>query len=167
MKILIITSCTNKKVIEISNTLTKEDFKKGCEYIKTREMLRKRYLVSAEKMYNGEQHKYIMKGINILRKERPDIQLDLYIVSAGYGVIPGNKYILPYECTFSDMNIKELNEWSLFLNIHSDIKNILEYEYDLILISLGEPYLKACNLNNDIIIKSNTLIFCSKQSLKY
>jgi hypothetical protein len=147
------------------NQLTQNDFKKGFEYIKNRENMSKRYVVQAEKMYSGEQHKYLMKGIHLLRKERPDIQTDLYIVSAGYGVIPSNKRILPYECTFSDMNTKELNEWSEFLNIHSDIKNILETDYDLTVILLGEPYLKACKLNQNINIKSNTLIFCSKQSL--
>lgn len=166
MRILIVTSCTGKKTINCDKPLMKDDFAKGMDYIRSREKELKDFCCKAENLYAGQQHNKLMSGVALLRKQRPDIELDLYILSAGYGLVPCNKQLAPYECTFSSMKSQELDDWATFLNIPTDIRKILKKKYDLVLLSLGEKYLKACKLDDSVGFKSKTVIYCSSKSLK-
>lgn len=45
------------------------------------------------------------------------IDIDLWILSAGYGLILGSQEIVPYECTFQGMKTAELREWAAYLQV--------------------------------------------------
>lgn len=162
LRIAVITSCTGAKQYKPSNQLTKDDFYQSKEHLRLREEELYEYQLPASKMYTGDQHTRLILGLNKLDN------VDTYIVSAGYGVINLNTPIVPYECTFSDMNKKELLDWSNTISIPKDIDNIIKQSnYDLIIVLLGNSYLKAIQLSNDSVFGSPTLFFCSNDSYKY
>ena len=138
-KILILTSCTAKKKFNPPNLLTMDDFKSK-DLLRTREQELEQYQTKAIDMYKGLQHTNIIDGVNQLRIH--DIPVDVAIISAGYGLLLENDMIVPYEVTFNNMKSTELNEWSSYLNITHDVNELIK-SYDIILVMLGNKYLKV------------------------
>lgn len=141
MSILIISSCTSSKRYK------EKDLKKN----KLESML-----CTARDMYRGEQHLYVIKGLDYLRLNRKE-KIDLRIVSAGYGLINENKIIQPYNITFAKKRNNKIKEMSEELNINRDINNIIN-GYELVIVLLGKEYLKACQFKN-IDIKTKIVFF--------
>ena len=72
MKILVISSCTSKK-------LKRE--------------------ASAGKMYTGGQHSHLMEGLEKVRNSFGEQAIDLAIISAKHGLLSECDVIAPYNCT--------------------------------------------------------------------
>lgn len=161
MRILVITSCTGEKKYSSSGQLTQKDFinLNTPEFIaKETELLE--YQLPAEELYTGQQHLRLMRGVKVLREKMGSDSLDLHILSAGYGIIPGAQKIVPYECTFQGMKAKELRSWADMLDVPKNIREVLAQPYDLGLILLGDAYLKACNLDESVNLGGPTILFC-------
>ena len=159
MRILIITSCTGEKVVGSDRQLTAEDFKMGKTHVTKREKELKDLLRSAGEMYSGEQHVRLMRGVEESRKSGKD-QIHLYVLSAGYGLIPEDRMVAPYEITFATMKSKELRDWADTLNVPEDFRKVVEAPYEFGMILLGDNYLAACNLDETIKFGGPTLLFC-------
>jgi hypothetical protein len=159
MKILIISSCTGKKAFSMPNALSINDFKSGSEKLHSKEEELRRYMLPAELMYTGQQHVRLMEGINYFGAQN----IDLYVISAGYGLINSKKEIAPYNTTFTGMRKSCLNKWSQELNIPKDFSKLLLARYDLALILLGEKYLEACLLSPHMLLHSPTFLFCGQK----
>ena len=165
MRILVLTSCTGEKKSEPDNQLTQEDFQQsGTDAFLNREAELSSFRAPAEEIYTGLQHLRLMKGVDHFRKAFGDDSLNLWILSAGYGVIPGSRQIVPYECTFQGMKRKDLLQWSNHLEAPQDIRKVLSSPYDLGFVLLGDSYLKACQLNGDLQLGGPTLFFCGSQA---
>lgn len=119
MRILIITSCTGEKVVGSDRQLTAEDFKMGKTHLTKREKELKDLLRSAREIYSGEQHVRLMRGVEESQKSGKN-QIDLHVLSAGYGLIPEDRMVAPYEITFATMKSKELRDWADTLNVPAD-----------------------------------------------
>lgn len=143
-RVLIVTSCTSKKLFQPENQLKCQDFLDP-SLLKTRSKELRQFSCSAKEMYLGTQHLQLMEGIKILRQAFGQNVVDLAIVSAGYGVINENKLIVPYSVTFSTMSNDEIDDWAQFLDIHKNFESLIT-NYDLIFILLGEHYLRALQL---------------------
>ena len=169
MKIQIITSCTGKKLFAPANKLKKEDFRNihNSELFNKIEKRVESFRTSAEKMYTGDQHIRLMEGVNYFRKHQPDSNLNLWILSAGYGLIRSHKTIVPYECTFRGMKREELHKWADHLQIPTKIQKIFNSSTDLRLVLLGGSYLQALSLSNSCNYSSQTLFLISKSTNKY
>ena len=144
IKTLVITSCTGEKFYQPENQLTQSDFINAANLIKREEELAE-YKIQAKKMYTGMQHLRLMEGISKLRETFNEGIIDLYIISAGYGLISEKKEIVPYEVTFNTMKGSAIINWSAQLGIHQDLNNLIP-QYDLVFFLLGDKYLKAINL---------------------
>lgn len=144
LKTLVITSCTGEKIFHPDNQLVQEDFLDS-ERLAKREAELSEYKTPAGKMYTGMQHLRLMEGISELRKAFGDEIIDLYIVSAGYGLISEEREVVPYEVTFNTMNSAAISSWSTQLKIHKDLNELIP-KYDLVFFLLGDKYLKAINL---------------------
>jgi len=161
MRVLVVTSCTGEKKFSPENQLAQDDF----QNIHDADAFRKRaeslneFQLPAEEMYTGQQHLRLMSGIKELREKHGRDAAKVWIVSAGYGVIPGNREVVPYEVTFQGMKAKELTSWAEHLAIPSAIRNVLSQPFDLGLVLLGDAYLKACGLDADVQIGGPTLFF--------
>lgn len=163
MIILIITSCTGEKAIESAEQLTLEDFRKGQAHIGHCEDKLASQMLTAEELYSGMQHQRLMRGV-LAARTQSGLDINLNIVSAGYGLIPGFRKLLPYEATFTGMKTAEAKIWAKQLNIANDARKLLAEPYDLALILLGDNYLQALALDSDVKLGGPTILFCGKAS---
>jgi hypothetical protein len=163
MRILIITSCTGQKRVDHQNALTGMDFEQGSKHVAEREKELSDYLTPAQAIYSGQQHVRLMRGVESV-SDRLDI--DLYIVSAGYGLVSGDRKLAPYECTFTGRGKSDLLNWASKLNIPDDFRRIISQPFDLALLLLGNDYLSACQLDDTIQLGGPTIVFCGNIARK-
>ncbi|MBD2667484.1 DUF6884 domain-containing protein [Richelia sinica] len=162
-RVLIITSCTREKRFKPTNQLTLEDFKDSAR-LQSRSRELADFACPASQMYTGLQHLRVIEGVELLRQSFGQKAVDLVIVSAGYGLIPENQIIVPYEVTFNTMKGYEVVEWSKFLEVHQAFEKAI-FGYDLVFLLLGENYLRSLRL--PVITKpEQTLIFLASKSSK-
>ena len=140
MKIRIISSCSALKSFtppNLSDLLSFEEIQRvrNGDFISKVDQLPK---IKSKKLYTGRQHLYLMEGILNSKHE-----IDLFIISAGYGVVSGEDLLYPYEATFSGMGKKELTKKSEILNIPGMIDEIISDYTDITLVLLGKSYLEA------------------------
>ena len=155
VRILILSSCTNKKAVEHPQQLTQADFERGPGHIAERERDLAEHLRPAQSLYLGQQHVRLMRGIEAASDR---IDLDLRILSAGYGVIPGIRLVAPYEMTFSGMKKEQLKRWAALLEVPQEVRRLLSQSYDLSLILLGDDYLEACALDSSVELGGPTIL---------
>ena len=134
MKILVISSCTSKK-------LKRE--------------------TPAGKLYIGGQHRHLMEGLEKVRNSFGEQAIDLAIISAKHGLLRECDVIEPYNCTFpkgtTKAGEKKIKERSNCLQIHKHTK-VLISRYDLVFFLLSENYVRALQLAFDVS-ESVTQIF--------
>ncbi len=170
MKILIISSCTGEKAVDHPAALTMEDFRQGPEHIAAREQQLSDVLMPAQDLYTGQQHVRLMRGVRSILGANPTNgsgpSVELHILSAGYGLVPAYRSLAPYEATFNGMKAKELRSWADTLRIPQAIREVLAQPFDLCLLLLGDGYLKACALDDDVRLGGQVLAFCGTQMAK-
>ncbi|RFU70002.1 tRNA-guanine transglycosylase DpdA [Bacillus sp. V59.32b] len=138
-KVLVVTSCTGEKVHQPTNELQLNDFK-DVSMLKKREEELASYKTTAGEMYTGKQHVALMEGVKKYRDHGGDI--DVAILSAGYGMLRENDVIVPYEVTFNSMSGVEIKSWSKYISISQKLEKWIK-DYDLIFFLLGDKYLQA------------------------
>jgi hypothetical protein len=165
MKVLVISSCTGAKASENKLAPTITDFEKGEAHIQQLHKKLVEMMLPAKDLYTGLQHVYLMNAIRYLQENHSSVEIDLHIVSAGYGLVNSNDSLPPYEVTFTGMKSQELKAWSSSLNIPEDFAKLVSKPYDLILLLLGNEYLAACQLNDGVRFNAPTIAFCGKAQL--
>jgi len=154
-RVLVVTSCTGQKLHHPENQLTIKDFEdKETLLARTNELLA--YQETAGTMYTGKQHTTLMKGVKEYREA--GYEIDVAILSAGYGVLKEQDEIVPYNVTFNSMNSTSIKQWSLKQKMDEQIHQLIS-DYDLIFFLLGDSYLKAINWNALCIHTSQKLVF--------
>ncbi|MDD3898356.1 MAG: hypothetical protein PHE82_05330 [Syntrophomonadaceae bacterium] len=162
-KLLVVTSCTGSKIHRPDDVLKQEDFLDS-RRLEEKEKELNTYLLPAGKMYTGAQHLRLNEGVSALREKYGYDMVDVYIVSAGYGLISENYPVLPYEVTFNKMKKSEIVQWAQFLKIHEKMEELLP-PYDLVFFLLGEKYLQALQLPLAHVNNKQRLVFiCSNSS---
>ena len=162
---LIVTSCTGEKKFKPDNQLKQEDFQDR-SLLQSRSGELAEYVCDAGSIYTGMQHLRLMEGVTALRQQLGKEKIDVVIISAGYGVITEKEEIVPYEVTFNNMKLGEVDEWSKFLDIHQDFAKIVA-DYELIFVLLGEKYLRALKLPVTTNSKQTFIFLTSTGSKKY
>jgi hypothetical protein len=144
-KILIITNCTAEKAVNMSAVKSRlaklnlpvPSFDLSRETI-YRELLRE-FVKPAGEMYTGPTFRAVLKLVKTLRSCGKDV--DIYIISARYGIINEKDPIIPYEATLKGMNARELKKWSEERGLTIKLQEIATREnYDLALIILPKEY---------------------------
>jgi hypothetical protein len=166
MKVRIITSCTGKKKHSPENQLTKNDFRWVHEpgQFGTLEERLAAFRTPAQALYTGMQHIRLMDGVQRFREKFGADSLDLWILSAGYGLIPGDREIVPYECTFQGMRAAEIDSWAEHLRVPLSVRRLFAQPADLVLVLLGDAYLRALALDGDVTFAAPTLFFTGRTS---
>ena len=118
MKILVISSCTSKKL---------------------------NHNAPAAKMYTGQQHTLLMDGVNQVRTRYGQSSLDVAIISAEYGLLNENDVIAPYNVTFQGMKKVEILEKSRRLQLRERVAALIA-RYDVVFFLLGKEYVQALQL---------------------
>jgi hypothetical protein len=157
--IRVLTSCTGNKKYKPDNQLTQQDFINGLE---EHERELEEYRTSAGDLYTGQQHLRLMKYFNQINNV--ETKVEIWIVSAGYGLIQSSTPILPYECTFQGMKKDEIREWSNFLQIPNDVYAWFQEPANVNLILLGEAYLYALQLSSQMPLLTPAVFFTSSKT---
>lgn len=170
MRILVITSCTGEKSVESPRALTLDDFRQGPAHVHEREAELAELMRPAEELYTGQQHVRLMRGVAAFRiahsQSKDESELDLRILSAGYGIVRGSQKLAPYEATFQGMGKSDLRTWADSLGVPQAFRDAVAEPYDLGLVLLGDDYLEACRLDSGVTLGGPTLLFCGKNALK-
>jgi len=90
--------------------------------------------------------------------------LDLYIVSAGFGVVRGAARLPAYDASFSSMSRSQARALSDELGIEIAVRRLLERSFELALVLLGEPYLDAVRYLADIDFGGHTVVLCGRRA---
>lgn len=169
MKIQVITSCTGEKRHSAPNQLVQEDFRclPDSTLFKAREESLSALALPAEDLYTGQQHARLMSGVQKIRHSFSTDAIEVSILSAGYGLIPADRTIVPYECTFQGMKSAELRAWADHLQVPEAVRKELSTPADFTLVLLGDSYLRAVNLDSSIEFKSPTLFFTSDKAQRF
>jgi hypothetical protein len=169
LQIRILTSCTGAKRYSPNNQLTQADF----HYLHTPEEfsgLENRllqYRTHAAELYTGLQHTRLMDGIRHISTHANEHDIDLWILSAGYGLIAGNQKIVPYECTFQNMKASEICNWTHHLRIPQIARELLARPANLFIILLGSTYLRVLDLDHNVTFAAPTLFLTSRINQKH
>lgn len=123
--------------------------------------------VPAEDLYAGQQHRRLMRGISTYRDAgQPCGPLELQILSAGHGVIPGELPLRGYDATFMGMPRARLRRRASRLGVPKAIASLLAQHRRLAVLLLGSDYLYAAQLPPAPVLGSPTLVFTSPSTAK-
>jgi hypothetical protein len=146
-RITVITSCTNRKAITHPDALGVNDFLRGERWVAAREASLP--LCPAETIYTGQQHQRLMAGVAAARQT--GICVAVKVVSAGYGLISGDRRIVPYNVTFSGLSRQAIRASGKALALPEDFASALFSPSDIVLVLLGRDYLAACDLTSSVL----------------
>jgi hypothetical protein len=115
--------------------------------------------VPAERLYRGEQHRRLMRGVESFRAASPGWDLDLRIVSAGHGVVGGREPLGFYDESFAGVPAMEIERRAAARGIPATIAARLAKPYALGLLLLGDDYMRAASLRPETELGGPTLAF--------
>lgn len=141
LRVRVITSCTNRKLATARP-------------------------VPAEQLYTGEQHRRLMAGVQRFRARFGLAALDLWIVSAKLGLVPGDRPLTSYDETFAGMGRQKIAARGAELNIPADLRAVLARGASVQLLLLGGDYLAACSFDGSVTIGAPTLALCGRSQLR-
>jgi hypothetical protein len=168
-RVLIITNCTDEKNVDwndVLNLLRSRGLKVPSFDIELedtyREVLRQ-FMKPASEMYGGS-----FRAIRNLAKafRRLGKQVDVYVISARYGLISEREVILPYNATLKGLDIDAIRNWSKRLGLEKKLMELVEKPYDVIIVALPREYAIAMgyalrrllNMDNAILILPKSII---------
>jgi hypothetical protein len=140
MRVLVISSCTKRKLVRVAKPLTLEDFKDPERRIAREKELSSSMREAAE-MYTGDQHVEVMRGVKGIRERFGTQAVCVRIISAGYGLVSEDRPIAPYDVTFSNMK-REAAAWARCLHIADDVRETIR-GWPLAIFLLGDDYFAA------------------------
>jgi len=116
----------------------------------------------AESLYAGQQHVRLMRGVEDYRAAgQPAGKLGLHILSAFHGLLRADRQISSYDHSFSGLPTAAIRRQGRERNVPSDVRKLLSKPFRLGVLLLGDPYLRACDLNADVELGGPLICFCS------
>jgi hypothetical protein len=117
-------------------------------------------VVAAKDLYRGRQFRTMSHAVDQLLVDRPEIELSLHVVSAGYGLLASGDPVVPYEATLGSAR----RDWiarGRELELPERVKDLIT-SVDAAIIALGEAYLVACGLPHQWPTDASVLYLCPK-----
>jgi hypothetical protein len=160
-RVVVVTSCTGEKAVDHPDRLTLADFRRGPAHVAAREAGLAASLRRARDLYTGQQHVRLMRGLAAVGGR---IDVTVHVLSAGYGLVPADRELAPYEATFQGMGAPDLRRWADTLGIPQAFRNALAGPFDLALVLLGDRYLDACALARPFQPGGPMVVFCGPRA---
>jgi len=139
IRVLVIGSCGKRKKFSPHSAPTCQDLK-GKESLSKWRKKFPEMNCEARSMYTGNQSRELVGAVDMLRTVG-NLEVHLFIISAGFGILKEDEIISPYECSFTGMKKAEIRERASLLSIDSDFSNICKTRYDFSYLALGSTYL--------------------------
>jgi hypothetical protein len=113
----------------------------------------------AERLYLGEQHRRLMRGVDRFRAAAGDPEIDLRIVSAGLGLVRGDTPITSYDQSFSGLGRTAIADRATSLGIPKAVARTLQDPFAFALVLLGDDYMHAAAIDGDSQIAGPMIAF--------
>jgi hypothetical protein len=147
-RITVITTCTNRKVAPSDSG----------EFDELPGLQREATTFPAERLYAGGQHRRLMDGVDSLRAHRP---VDVWVISAKAGLVPGNVALLPYDESFTGLTPDEVRHRADVLQIPLQFRTIAAKPSALTIVLAGNDYFDAALLAEPIDWRAPAIAFVS------
>lgn len=135
-RVLVLTSCTRRKdPVALSRRL------------------------AAERLYVGEQHRRLMRGVLALREASSGYHVDLRILSAEHGLVVGSKRLSAYDASFSGLGGPAIDERAEQLSVRSSLRRLLRRKHALVVLLLGEDYMRAAGIDSSTSVGGPAIAF--------
>jgi len=176
--VLIVTHCTEEKKVPWEKVLValkerglpvpSHDLENERVY---REALRD-FVKPAGEMYGGS-FTAVKNLAEALRRAGKEV--DVYILSARYGLIREDEPIVPYEATLKGKPKEWIRQWSARLGVENKLFKALSKKYDLIIVVLPKEYAHAVesvlhrllNMENAVLILPKRVITANGVKARY
>ena len=161
IKILVISACSKEKSLYPKNILSLSDLRT----VEQRRMVLESDIekFEAKNLYSSERIKLVNSTVYELRTICD--RVDLFFLSAGFGLINENTFIPSYDVTFSNKTGTEVKQMAQDLGLEQSIKSLPNH-YDIIFLDLSQQYLQALYPYTTLLSKTKELVvFNSKQVL--
>jgi len=141
------------------------------------------YVTTAADMYTGREHQHVKAAVADLYEI---VDIDWYIISAGFGLLREEIQIPSYECGFSDIesvrtrakragfdtddltNHETIQAVGREKGIPQAFSDVLNRDYDLLFVVLSEPYLlSVADALTEIPEQTTAFAFASNGSRQY
>lgn len=162
MRVLVVGSCGKKK-------LYNEHEQPSCSDIDTKQDIafwKKRlrdFCAPARDMYIGPQNTELVKAVDLLRSI-VNVDVQYVVVSAGFGLLQEKELVPPYDCSFSNMSMKEVRIRSQEHKLQTSIISMINTGFDLVYLALGKRYLAALGKDTLSKLKVLTVVFDGQES---
>lgn len=146
MRLLVIGSCTGSKHdagCPDDAKLVEADFDDPIR-LQKREAELQKWLRPAGLMYTGRQHTQMMQGVRLIRSEFGKDACTVVILSAGYGLIPEDRLIAPYDVTFQGMPKPFVKARGERLGVPCAVRKLVS-DFPVVFFLLGDDYLRSAN----------------------
>ncbi len=158
MKLLVVSSCTGEKdVRDCPYPLTERDFDDPTTLLR-REAELSRWALPAVRLYTGWQHRYMIDGVNAIRRKFGSVACALKIISAGYGLVDEDRSLVPYEATFQHKRTRWIRERAQRLGIPQALQRAIR-NFEVVIFLLGKEYLIAVHPSSLVPVPNPRLIF--------
>ncbi len=119
-------------------------------------------LRTAESLYTGQQHVRLMRGVEDYRRVgQPLGTLRLRILSAFHGLLPPGRRIPSYNHSFSGLPVDAIRHKAREQRVPEQIRRLLARPFSGGVLLLGDPYLRACDLDEHVRLGGPLVSFCS------
>jgi hypothetical protein len=118
----------------------------------------------AIEMYTGTHHQLVAAGVRAVWERWGRHGLDLAILSGGYGLLPADQVIIPYDVTFDQFEGAEFAAWVDRLEIRERAAALVQ-QYDLVFYLLSGRYLAALDLPLDVPGSVQQIVLTGQDSL--
>jgi hypothetical protein len=122
--------------------------------------------VPAAQLYAGEQHRRLMAGIQQFRASCSAFEIELRIVSAAHGLLAPSRRLVPYERSFSDLTVAQVERRGRALSLPERCADLLGRPRALSLLLLSDSYLRAAGLGPGLSLGAPTIAFAGSASAR-
>jgi hypothetical protein len=162
LSVSVLTACTGLKVASGEIALTRRDFAQGSRHLAAIHHRLDGSLLPAEKLYRGQQHLRLMRGVEAARELGHVVRVS--IASAGYGLLAGEDPVASYECTFQGMSAPERRAWASHLGLAESVVQLLEQPADATILLLGDDYFSACIPTGELPVHQPAIVLCGART---
>ncbi len=119
----------------------------------------------ALEIYTGMHHQLVMEGVRTVWQRRGRETMDVAILSGGYGLLPADQVIIPYDVTFNEFDDQALARWTERLEIPEQVA-ALAGQYDLVFHLLSGRYLAVLDLPLAVPDSVHQIVLTGQDSLE-
>ncbi len=162
MRTLVISPCSAKKRGDVADPALAADLAEPGR----RQLAEARlaaFACPAIEMYTGTHHRLVAAGVREVWEAWGRNVLDLAILSGGYGLLPADQVIIPYDVTFDQFEDVEYAAWVARLEIPRRAA-VLVRQYDLVFYLLSGRYLTALDLPLDVPGSVQQVVLTNQES---